>query len=339
MPLFADVPAPAMCASAARSFASARDVHVRHVRFADQHLRLELAGAALAFADPFMPAPPDEPDLTVQVWDDHTAPWSRPDLHDARCLEPRALFADPLVAGRGVGPEEHAGHARHQVFWEPFWTFGFDLDAKRAWFHVPSVAAVPPWGLEHPFLKLLHPWLRTRGVLVVHAAAIGRERCVLIVGRGGSGKSTLAIAGQRRGLGYLGDDYVGVRVPEARAFGLYRVAKLVPEHLHAMLPEVAAQRLPDLAPGLKARLAIDVTHPGGMDIAAIVVPTLGAHHAITPTSSGHALRALAPSTLFQLPGYPEDLAPLSALARRLPAYELTSGPDLAASLTSLEELT
>ncbi len=341
MPHFADVPARAACEFADATFASARDVHVRYVRFADQLLRLELAGPAITFADPFMPASDlGEPDLTLQVWDSScAAAWPQPLLDAPRCLETVA-FADATIAGRGEGSELSAGHARHQVFWEPFWTFGFDLASKRAWFHVPRVADAPPWGFEHPFLKLLHPWLRTRGRLILHAGAIGRERCALIVGPGGSGKSTLSIAGQRHGLGYLGDDYVAVNVAAQRAFGLYRVAKLVPEHLRTMFAELEAQRLPALDPSLpKARLAIDVTHPDGMPIAAIVVPRVGAHHDFAPTSAADALRALAPSTLFQLPGYPADLAAMAALVRMVPAYRLTSGPDLAASLRSIEALT
>ena len=59
---------------------------------------------------------------------------------------------------------------------------------------------------------------------------------------------------------------------------------------------------------------------------------------LEPTSPAAALRALAPSSMFQLPGAAEDaLVRMARLARTLPSYTLECGPDLAANTAVLEE--
>jgi hypothetical protein len=50
---------------------------------------------------------------------------------------------------------------------------------------------------------------------------------------------------------------------------------------------------------------------------------------VVPTSSGRALAALAPTTIFQMPGAAAtELAAISALLRGLPAHVLEAGTDL-----------
>jgi len=67
----------------------------------------------------------------------------------------------------------------------------------------------------------------------VHAAAIGRDRAVLLAGPSGSGKSTLACLAHAAGLGVLSEDIVWVQLePRFRLWGK-------PDRLH-LLPETAA---------------------------------------------------------------------------------------------------
>ena len=55
---------------------------------------------------------------------------------------------------------------------------------------------------------MLHGWLRTKGIEIVHAAAVGiGDDCVLLVGKAGSGKSWTALAAASSGLQVLADDY------------------------------------------------------------------------------------------------------------------------------------
>jgi hypothetical protein len=196
-----------------------------------------------------------------------------------------------------------------------------------------------------PLRSILHAWMRTRGYQLVHAGAVGSaEGGVLLVGKGGAGKSTSALACLESPLRYLGDDYCLVDGGSApHAYSLYNSGRLT----RAMVG-----RFPHL-PGSAARL----TETGKLQfflhdlrpdrlierfpIRAIVVPCVAAQRhtvwrAITPIA---ALRALAPSTIFQLPGgQAETLARLGTLVRRTPCFVLETGSDLGEIPAAIGEL-
>ncbi|MCA9518519.1 MAG: hypothetical protein KC635_26470, partial [Myxococcales bacterium] len=305
--------------------------------------RLELAGdaARATFATALEAAPADgrAPDLTILAWDA---------AHGAPLAPPEPDREAPIQVGRhyATGGGEVDGHARRCVFWEPPWIYGYDLGERVAWFHCPDAGGMPAWSRSQPFLRLLHAWLRTRGRLVAHGAVIGRGgRGLLLTAPGGSGKSSLAIAGKLAGWDYLGDDYVAVAPPgedggPARAFGLYRVAKLEPTHLAARLPAAGAYALDAPREGEKVLLSLPLTPaPGGLPLAAVIVPRVAAASALRRIGGGEALRALAPSTLMQLPGDgARDFAALARVLRGLPAYHLDIGPRPAEALALLAPL-
>jgi len=87
---------------------------------------------------------------------------------------------------------------------------------------------LPYWAEASPLRCLLQWWAETKGFQLVHAAAIGREgRAILITGKGGMGKSTAALSCLGKGLNYVGDDYVLVRLdPNPSVHSLYCTAKL-----------------------------------------------------------------------------------------------------------------
>jgi hypothetical protein len=164
-----------------------------------------------------------------------------------------------------------------------------------------------------PFLHLLHAWARARGWVLLHAAAVGGA---LIVGPGGSGKSSSAIAALRRGLPYLADDYCLARGD--RLESLYCSAKLWSHDLtdRADFYDAEGKGLFWVEPARHARLR------------AVVVPerTGEARAALEPIAPARALRAVAPSTLFQLPwSGPEIVGVLGDLVRRVPCYRLRLG--------------
>ena len=71
-----------------------------------------------------------------------------------------------------------------------------------------------------PYHKLISAWLDERGIQFVHAGLIGSgDTGVLFVGNGGAGKSTSSVACLRAGLGYLGDDFVGIESNEGTYTG------------------------------------------------------------------------------------------------------------------------
>ncbi|MFO0745545.1 MAG: hypothetical protein U1F43_07715 [Myxococcota bacterium] len=317
--------------------------------FAGRVLRLRLTpdlAAAIhldAFArppiDPATGAAASAVALTIDLWD----------ARSARLEAPEPGRTAQLVVGRNSAT---AGSAR--VTWEPPFVWGFDTATGHGHWYCDDPAALATLSRGQPFLRMLHEWTQALGLRVLHGAAVGRHgRGILLTAPGGSGKSTLALAAQLAGWDYVGDDYVALEPAQAgagdgpdaaprrpRVHGTYAVAKLVPDHMMARLPAIAAARLA-VSDGVKALLAVPLTPlPDGLALAALVVPHI-APDGVTrrlPMSPGRALTALAPSTLFQLPGAGRaDLAPLAALVRALPVWGLALGPDLGEALAVLGE--
>lgn len=189
-----------------------------------------------------------------------------------------------------------------------------------------------------PLLTVLDWWLAERDLQCVHAAAVGLESGgVLLAGRGGSGKSTTALACLRSPLRYLADDYCLLSVAGApHAHALYSSGKLAPsqlERLSFLAPPEApsvpcvdkevvflARAFPEkLLPGfpIRAVLALRITGRAGTSLAAV--------------SPGEAMKALAPSSLFQLGGARQRrLHAIATLVRTVPCYRLELGTELEA---------
>ena len=153
----------------------------------------------------------------------------------------------------------------------------------------------------------------------------------------GSGKSTTAMACAAAGLGYLGDDYVlgGESGGRSRAHALYTTAKLTERSLD-LLPALRA--LADGSEAAEEKAVIQLKDsPFGAQlmasapIAAIVLPRIagGQQTWWEPATASRALTALAPTTLFQLPGAGgAALARLARLVRSVPAVTLHLGQDM-----------
>jgi hypothetical protein len=173
---------------------------------------------------------------------------------------------------------------------------------------------------------------------------------VLLCGAGGSGKSTTAVACLLAGLDYAGDDYVLLSLDgeRPRAHSLYATAKVPGESLR-LLDELQVsdeQRL-NLDDG---KVVLDARDLGPdrlvdrLQIDALVLPRVGSEETrLRPARGAEALRALAPSTIYQAP-YDGGAAmePLTALARSVPSYVLELGghavkvPELVAGLLAQE---
>lgn len=102
----------------------------------------------------------------------------------------------------------------------------------------------PVYSRFRPFAEILSAWFPSRGMLLLHAAAVGdADGAVLLVGDGGSGKSTTAVLCSERGLGFLADDFCLLEPGSPpRVHSIYRSAKL---------REESARRVPAVstAPG------------------------------------------------------------------------------------------
>jgi hypothetical protein len=218
----------------------------------------------------------------------------------------------------------------------------YDSHNRQGFVVVRDVDALPNFELAAP-LRLMLGWLAANSNFsLAHAAAIANsEGAALLVGRGGSGKSTTSLACLLNGFDFLGDDYVALTdQPLPTVWSLYRSAKVARPslELHPTLNQFV-KRGPTSEFDDKYLLDIgalskQINNGRGViasaPLKAIILPrvTSESQTRILPTSAMAALRALAPSTVFQQSGFGAiALERLTQLARRIPAYELLLGTD------------
>ncbi len=237
--------------------------------------------------------------------------------------------------------------------------------AGEAFFHLPDAKRISPIERAAPLREALALLMAPRGRWLTHAGAVGRDgRGVLLVGRGGAGKSTLALACALAGMEIVADDYVLLEPGPPAAHAMQSTAKLT-EDSAARLGLGAAEVDPaGLEPTLegppKALVDLRALAPGRLRprlrIAALVAPVLPAARspfvgerstkderaaapALEPLAAARALRAVAPSTVFQsAAGEAGALAALAGLVRSVPGYSLRLGPDAAANAALVDDL-
>ncbi len=207
-------------------------------------------------------------------------------------------------------------------------------------FWTASLARMPRYERAAPLRAILDWWGGDHGCRVVHAGAVGTEQGgALLVGKAGSGKSTAVLACVGSGLSYAGDDGVAVSAGTMpMVHSLYCTAKLEPCHLRRALPLLTPMlEHSEQAHQGKRMFFLDrdrsAALTAGFPLRAVLVPrvTEGQRTTTRPVSSSAALVALAPSTLFQIPGARQQrLHHMAAVLRRVPAYALDLGSDLAA---------
>jgi hypothetical protein len=325
-------------AGMAASFAAAGAVSVERLELAGTQVALRFASEPLrerltpAFAHLTAPGGEDgvPSALTVQLWDSVATgaePPPRPDVPADHAPGALYHFREPPLRG---------------VYAPGLETLSIlDSDAAVAWHWVADAREQPYWDQACPLRQILFWWLRSRGYLQVHGAAVGTPNAgVLVVGKGGSGKSTVALSSLGSDLLYAGDDYVAVAVePEPRVQSLYSSGKLEPEHVNGLLPHL----LPLLsnADRLESEKAVLYVHEhfpsqttNGFPLSAVLVPRVRADRTesrIVDASRAAAFAALAPSTILQLhTADPEAFATMSRLVARVPCYGLELGSDVAA---------
>ena len=284
-----------------------------------------------------------EPELTIHVWDSTTrgipAP-PTPDVGDEQA--PGAFFyaSDTrLRVGFQLGT---SGDERVLAVYPDAPTPALsvlDREERLAWYWVEDAGRIPYWEEATPFRYLLDWWLREDGAHQLHAGAVGTpEGGVLIVGKSGSGKSTAALSALQSELLYGGDDYVAVSLePEPWVHSLYSSGKLMGDHVRLLPFLLASLANPDELESEKAVVYVNEHWPentaAGFPLRAIlaakVVPGLDAAR-LAYTSRLDGLRALAPSTVFQMHTRGSDsLSRMRMLAEQIPSYRLELGSDMA----------
>jgi len=272
-------------------------------------------------------APNGEPELAVHLFDSAQSGISMP-------VPPFRSW----VAARGQLVETHGDQiiAAYEVPSEGFSM----LDRSRgiAFHHVPDASRVPSFETAFPVRTILNAWLSGRGLQLVHSGAVGTEHGgVLLTGRGGSGKSNTCLACLDAGFLYAGDDYVVAGTgPDPRVHSIYNSAKL-----HA----ADVGRFPNLAAAVahistrddeKSVFFVHRSMPAScarsLPIRAILLPRVTGRPdtRLVPASRADSLKAMAPSTVFQLAGAGRgEFQAMARLAAQVPSYALELGTDRA----------
>jgi len=215
-----------------------------------------------------------------------------------------------------------------------------DIKRDRAVYWVDDALSVPYYEKGYPLSVLLNWWLAGQDRYLVHAASIGcGQHGVLLTGKGGSGKSTTTLACVMSGLVVSGDDYAVVDPLESRAYSIYNTIKLKTLGDVRRFPGLVdcvsnLAQVGDKEDGEKAMIFLHRSFPksltGSLKLKGIMVPRIADQQEteIRAASPAIVFKALAPSTVFQLPGNAHAaFQGLAQLVRLIPAYEITLGQD------------
>ena len=289
---------------------------------------LEFAGPALeprmAPAFGHLAAVDAAPDLCILLWDAQSTGVVPP--------------APPWEWGEYVRNEVYIGDRIKVVYkGDSGSLIMYDAEARLAIFWVREAGNIPFYETGAPLLPVMHWWLESRGCQLAHAGAVGGpDGGVLLVGRGGSGKSTTALACLVGGFEYAADDYcVLAGTHPARVYSLYCSAKLAADTRDRLPSLAAAIYNSGAASSEKTLYFLSRIFPeqvsAGFPLRAVLLPRVAGTDATTlmPVSPAVALRALAPSTIFQLAGAGgAALRAMASVIRRVPCFEIAVGSDL-----------
>ncbi len=263
---------------------------------------------------------PGKVDLSIGFWD------------SASTFE--KLSPPPWNRAQGGFISFHGGAYYHKYNSVSGCLYSFNAKHNTACFWIGNYKNIPYYESGAPILSILNWWLKDTAYQLVHGGALGQASGgVLLIGRGGSGKSTTCASALRSELFYAGDDYSLVKTDgEPRAYGIFNSAKIRPDMLqhfdHLKGALFNSEKIPEekplyfLYPHFKERLIKE------FPLKAIFIPqvTNTPQTSIEPASPADTLRALAPSTIFQLSGLGKEiLFKTTRLVQSLPCYFLKLG--------------
>ena len=315
-------------------------------RIAGYNVRLRFAGPALVpVIDPALahlaPGCSGEPDYTIELFDTASTGAPMPLLVRSLIELLRLHWWEHLHNRREI-KGYHGGNIQAAFHLGPGILSVLDSQAGHAVYWVEDARDIPYYERGYPLTNLLNWWLGRRARVIVHAAAIGRASGgVLLPGKGGSGKSTAALACTASDLSIVGDDYCAVDEATGRVHSLYNTVKLKGDedverfsHLAPFIDNL--ERVGEGGERDRAMVFLHQHFPGkmlaGMPLEAILIPrvTDQPKTTIVRSSAAAALKALAPSTIFQLAGNERPtFQALVRLARNVPAFEIRLGTAMA----------
>lgn len=315
-----------------------------HYSIAGHPIHLRIAGSGFAAKLPtaldHLRADADgAPALTIRAWDDASTGTSLPRLL-SRYLHFVQMHCFDYLGPRNEMIDFHGERLRAIMHLDPVIVSVFDPVRSEALYWTPDVSRIPVWDWGTPLRIILNEWAKTRELFLVHCGAVGvPDGGVIFAGKSGSGKSTSALACLSEGsLQYAGDDYALVSVADQPyVHGLYGSAKLKGEgdfqRFGHLLPLVSNR---DQLDRQKALIFLQGAYRdrliSGFPLRAVVVPRVTGERETTvePSTPSAALRALAPSTMLQLPGDGKDVMRwLATLVRKVPVFTLNAGTSMA----------
>ncbi|MCH8209004.1 MAG: hypothetical protein IIA62_08170, partial [Nitrospinae bacterium] len=212
-----------------------------------------------------------------------------------------------------------------------------DLKSNTALFWARDASELPYWVTGAPLRTLLHWWLGSKGVQLVHGAAVGTEKGgALLTAKGGSGKSTVALACLQAGLNYFGDDYVAIgRDPDPLIHSLYSSGKLERDQIKNFPNLKPLISNPDKLDEEKALIFLHQKYPNRLPkcvpLKAILIPRFSGEKCtrITEALPKDALLGMVPTTMFQLPLVDKcTFKNLKKFVETIPCYFLETGTDI-----------
>lgn len=295
-------------------------------------VRLRFAGPALLpFITPALKhlatKPFSTPSLTVCLWDSASTGTTMP--------PPPWSTDDYIIRGEVRGYNDGRILAALNIDAGVLSILDTRLDLAVLW--TRDARQIPYYETAAPLRAILHWWMRKYGCQLVHGGAVGTsEGCALVAGKGGCGKSTTALACLGSGLFYLGDDYVLLsEEPAPFVYSLYNSAKVAARDVGRFPYLLSAVSNSDKLETEKAVIFLHSHYPEklatGLPLRAILLPRVTGlpETRLKKASPGASLRALAPSTIFQLPGASKkDFQSITALVRQVPSYILELGCDI-----------
>lgn len=305
------------------------------VMFAACPVRLRIVGRALAdvlsLAFEHLTIPPDDPVLTIDLWDERVTGIGA----DA---EGDVDVGRTWLAGGGCLTSAAEGRLiRHQL---PHTTIWIDREAQAIVGSMSSASDLSLYERGKPLHYLLSLWHNDRGTFVTHGALVAhRGAGVLLAGVGGSGKSTTAAACLRAGFDCVGDDCIGLERQANGAFAGHSLFASIwlDDDALSRVPGLTASAVCGTRPG-EDKVLVDTRrmHAGQLartaGIAAIALPRVvdAPETTVRPAARGDALRALAPSSLLLFAPSPgaEGLRHLRAFVMSVPAFWLDLGRDM-----------
>lgn len=213
----------------------------------------------------------------------------------------------------------------------------FDKKTNKGILWYNSKDSIPYFSTSSPFRSIFHWWSLRMGLLLIHASAIGyKNRGVLIVGKSGSGKSNTALTSINSHLNFVGDDHVIVdtNLP-MQTFSLYNAFKLNKTDM-GKYPELLRNNIRHNNLEYKKTIFfMDQLAPEKLDnsfkIKSILLPKITQIKSprIYQIQPSKALLAIAPNTIFQLPGSSKiDYQMMIKLVRNIPSYVLELGSNI-----------